>query len=161
MWPELRATQAEIDFPSHSFLPESYCTQRDTHTLLYFLIFIQVFYSENKLIQIDFLSFSLGGRYVKVWDLLKGGQPLVSLKNHHKTVTCLRLSSNGQRLLSASLDRYGDRCINSMHVWQSSQRNVLNQPQQLHTCLIRSGTWVWSNADPLFVFQACKGVQHN
>lgn len=52
-------------------------------------------------------SLSLGGRYVKVWDLLKGGQPLVSLKNHHKTVTCLSLSSNGQRLLSGSLDRYG------------------------------------------------------
>ena len=46
-----------------------------------------------------------GGRYVKVWDLLKGGQPLVSLKNHHKTVTSLCLGSNGQRLLSASLDR--------------------------------------------------------
>lgn len=43
---------------------------------------------------------------MKVWDLLKGGQPLVSLKNHHKTVTCLSLSSNGQRLLSASLDRH-------------------------------------------------------
>lgn len=43
---------------------------------------------------------------MKVWDLLKGGQPLVSLKNHHKTVTCLHLGSNGQRLLSASLDRY-------------------------------------------------------
>lgn len=42
---------------------------------------------------------------MKVWDLLKGGQPLVSLKNHHKTVTSLALSSNGQRLLSASLDR--------------------------------------------------------
>lgn len=58
------------------------------------------------------LSLSSGGRYVKVWDLLKGGQPLVSLKNHHKTVSSLCLSSNGQRLLSASLDRYGD----SMHV---------------------------------------------
>ncbi|KAM6930437.1 U3 small nucleolar RNA-associated protein 15 homolog [Xenentodon cancila] len=52
------------------------------------------------------LLVSAGGRYVKVWDLLKGGQPLVSLKNHHKTVTCLALSSNGQRLLSASLDRH-------------------------------------------------------
>lgn len=59
---------------------------------------------------------SLGGRYVKVWDLLKGGQPLVSLRNHHKTVTCLCLSSNGQRLLSASLDRYGDRCMDSVRV---------------------------------------------
>ncbi|KAM4576177.1 U3 small nucleolar RNA-associated protein 15 homolog [Odontesthes bonariensis] len=52
------------------------------------------------------LLVSAGGRYVKVWDLLKGGQPLVSLRNHHKTVTCLALSSNGQRLLSASLDRH-------------------------------------------------------
>ncbi|CAB1320268.1 unnamed protein product [Coregonus sp. 'balchen'] len=52
------------------------------------------------------LLVSAGGRYVKVWDLLKGGQPLVSLKNHHKTVTCLGLSGNGQRLLSASLDRH-------------------------------------------------------
>lgn len=52
------------------------------------------------------LLVSAGDRYVKVWDLLKGGQPLVSLKNHHKTVTCLCLSSNGQRLLSGSLDRH-------------------------------------------------------
>ncbi|POI29723.1 hypothetical protein CIB84_006527, partial [Bambusicola thoracicus] len=46
------------------------------------------------------------GRYVKVWDVLKGGQLLVSLKNHHKTVTCLCLNSSGQRLLSGSLDRH-------------------------------------------------------
>lgn len=52
------------------------------------------------------LLVSAGGRYVKVWDLLKGGQPLVSLRNHHKTVTCVCLSSNGERLLSASLDRH-------------------------------------------------------
>lgn len=51
------------------------------------------------------LLLSTGGRYVKVWDMLKGGQLLVSLKNHHKTVTCLCLSSSGQRLLSGSLDR--------------------------------------------------------
>ncbi|MBZ3873047.1 U3 small nucleolar RNA-associated protein 15-like protein [Sciurus carolinensis] len=50
------------------------------------------------------LLVSSGGRYVKVWDMLKG-QLLVSLKNHHKTVTCLCLSSSGQRLLSGSLDR--------------------------------------------------------
>ncbi|XP_009704424.1 PREDICTED: U3 small nucleolar RNA-associated protein 15 homolog [Cariama cristata] len=52
------------------------------------------------------LLVSAGGRYVKVWDVLKGGQLLVSLKNHHKTVTCLCLSSSGQRLLSGSLDRH-------------------------------------------------------
>ncbi|XP_077417025.1 U3 small nucleolar RNA-associated protein 15 homolog [Vanacampus margaritifer] len=52
------------------------------------------------------LLVSAGGRYVKVWDMLKCGQPLVSLRNHHKTVTCVCLSSSGQRLLSASLDRH-------------------------------------------------------
>uniref|UniRef100_A0A8C9RVF8 U3 small nucleolar RNA-associated protein 15 homolog n=1 Tax=Scleropages formosus TaxID=113540 RepID=A0A8C9RVF8_SCLFO len=52
------------------------------------------------------LLVSAGGRYVKVWDMLKGGQVLVSLKNHHKTVTCLCMSSTGQRLLSGSLDRH-------------------------------------------------------
>ena len=62
---------------------------------------------------------SLGGRYVKVWDLLKGGQPLVSLKNHHKTVTCLCLSSSGERLLSASLDRYGNRSYTYTLICQS------------------------------------------
>ncbi|PIO31052.1 hypothetical protein AB205_0006580, partial [Aquarana catesbeiana] len=52
------------------------------------------------------LLVSAGGRYVKVWDMLKGGQLLVSLRNHHKTVTTLCLSSSGQRLLSGSLDRH-------------------------------------------------------
>ncbi|XP_020645944.3 U3 small nucleolar RNA-associated protein 15 homolog [Pogona vitticeps] len=52
------------------------------------------------------LLVTAGGRYVKIWDLLKGGQLLVSLRNHHKTVTCLCLSSSGQRLLSGSLDRH-------------------------------------------------------
>ncbi|XP_061674200.1 U3 small nucleolar RNA-associated protein 15 homolog [Syngnathoides biaculeatus] len=52
------------------------------------------------------LLVSAGGRYVKVWDLLKGGQLLVSLRNHHKTVTSVCLSSSGQRMLSASLDRH-------------------------------------------------------
>ncbi|KAL4617545.1 hypothetical protein GN956_G21502 [Arapaima gigas] len=52
------------------------------------------------------LLVSAGGRYVKVWDMLKGGQVLVSLKNHHKTVTCLCMSGAGQRLLSGSLDRH-------------------------------------------------------
>ncbi|XP_063309816.1 U3 small nucleolar RNA-associated protein 15 homolog [Pelobates fuscus] len=52
------------------------------------------------------LLVSAGGRYVKVWDMLKGGQLLVSLRNHHKTVTSLCLSSSGQRLLSGSLDRH-------------------------------------------------------
>uniref|UniRef100_A0A8C5RK82 U3 small nucleolar RNA-associated protein 15 homolog n=1 Tax=Laticauda laticaudata TaxID=8630 RepID=A0A8C5RK82_LATLA len=52
------------------------------------------------------LLVTAGGRYIKIWDILKGGQLLVSLRNHHKTVTSLCLSSSGQRLLSGSLDRH-------------------------------------------------------
>ncbi|XP_066540951.1 U3 small nucleolar RNA-associated protein 15 homolog [Hoplias malabaricus] len=52
------------------------------------------------------LMVSTGGRYVKVWDLLKGGQQLVTLKNHHKTVTCACLSTTDNKLLTGSLDRH-------------------------------------------------------
>uniref|UniRef100_A0AAY4BTZ5 U3 small nucleolar RNA-associated protein 15 homolog n=1 Tax=Denticeps clupeoides TaxID=299321 RepID=A0AAY4BTZ5_9TELE len=52
------------------------------------------------------LLVSTGGQHVKVWDLLKGGQQLVSLKNHHKTVTCVCLSTHSNRLLTGSLDRH-------------------------------------------------------
>ncbi|XP_066459006.1 U3 small nucleolar RNA-associated protein 15 homolog [Eleutherodactylus coqui] len=52
------------------------------------------------------LLFTASGRYVKVWNMLSGGRLMVSLKNHHKTVTSLCLSSSRKRLLSASLDRH-------------------------------------------------------
>uniref|UniRef100_A0A671LA30 U3 small nucleolar RNA-associated protein 15 homolog n=1 Tax=Sinocyclocheilus anshuiensis TaxID=1608454 RepID=A0A671LA30_9TELE len=65
------------------------------------------------------LLVSTGGRYVKVWDLLKGGQELVSLKNHHKTVTCACLSSVGNKLLTGSLDRH-------VKVYNSSYKVVHN-----------------------------------
>lgn len=42
---------------------------------------------------------------MKIWDMLKGGQQLVSLKNHHKTVTCVCMSAQSNRLLTGSLDR--------------------------------------------------------
>ncbi|KAL2093536.1 hypothetical protein ACEWY4_010848 [Coilia grayii] len=54
----------------------------------------------------DGLLVSTGGRYVKVWDMLKGGQQLVSLKNHHKTVTCMCMSAQSNHLLTGSLDRH-------------------------------------------------------
>lgn len=54
----------------------------------------------------DGLLVSTGGRYVKIWDMLKGGQQLVSLKNHHKTVTCVCMSAQSNRLLTGSLDRH-------------------------------------------------------
>lgn len=48
---------------------------------------------------------SAGGTAVNVWDAFTGGKLLASISQHNKTVTCLRLASNGRRLLSGSLDR--------------------------------------------------------
>ncbi|XP_053611364.1 U3 small nucleolar RNA-associated protein 15 homolog [Plodia interpunctella] len=49
---------------------------------------------------------SAGGTEIKVWDIFNGGKLLANISQHHKTVTTLRLASNGSRLLSASLDRH-------------------------------------------------------
>jgi len=49
---------------------------------------------------------SAGGTDIKIWDVLAGGKLKGALAQHHKTVTCLRLASNGKRLLSGSLDRH-------------------------------------------------------
>lgn len=47
-----------------------------------------------------------GGTVIKMWDAIGGGKLLGSLSQHHKTITCLRLASNGKRLMSGSLDRH-------------------------------------------------------
>ncbi|XP_058452762.1 U3 small nucleolar RNA-associated protein 15 homolog [Malaya genurostris] len=49
---------------------------------------------------------SAGGTSVNVYDALAGGRKIAQLSQHHKTVTCLQLASDGKRLLSASLDRH-------------------------------------------------------
>ncbi|XP_053658729.1 U3 small nucleolar RNA-associated protein 15 homolog [Anopheles marshallii] len=49
---------------------------------------------------------SAGGTSVNVYDALTGGRQLAQLSQHHKTVTCLQLASDGKRLLSGSLDRH-------------------------------------------------------
>lgn len=49
---------------------------------------------------------SAGGTEVCVWDIFAGGKLLTRLSHHHKTVTCLRLASNGRRILSSGLDRH-------------------------------------------------------
>lgn len=49
---------------------------------------------------------SAGGTEIKVWDIFNGGKLLANISQHHKTVTTLRLASNGSRLVSASLDRH-------------------------------------------------------
>lgn len=46
-----------------------------------------------------------GGPSIRVWDVV-AGRLLAQLTQHHKTVTCLKLATNGQRLLSGSLDRH-------------------------------------------------------
>ncbi|KAH7935143.1 U3 small nucleolar RNA-associated protein 15 homolog [Rhipicephalus sanguineus] len=46
-----------------------------------------------------------GGPHIRVWDVV-AGRILAQMTQHHKTVTCLKLASNGQRLLSGSLDRH-------------------------------------------------------
>lgn len=48
---------------------------------------------------------SAGGTDVKVWDAFTSGKLMANVSHHHKTVTCLRLASNGRRFMSSSLDR--------------------------------------------------------
>lgn len=49
---------------------------------------------------------SAGGTEVRVWDAFAGCRLLTKLSQHHKTVTCLRLGSDGKRILSGGLDRH-------------------------------------------------------
>ncbi|XP_039496709.1 U3 small nucleolar RNA-associated protein 15 homolog [Drosophila santomea] len=49
---------------------------------------------------------SAGGSQVRIWDLISGCRLLTMMSQHHKTVTCLRLGSDGKRLLSGGLDRH-------------------------------------------------------
>lgn len=46
-----------------------------------------------------------GGTHVKVWDAFAGGRLLAMMTSHTRDVHCLRLASNGRRLLSGGLDR--------------------------------------------------------
>ncbi|TDG41547.1 hypothetical protein AWZ03_012033 [Drosophila navojoa] len=47
-----------------------------------------------------------GGTHVRVWDLISGSRLLTTMSQHHKTITCLGLGSDGRRLLSGGLDRH-------------------------------------------------------
>ncbi|XP_057331453.1 U3 small nucleolar RNA-associated protein 15 homolog [Microplitis mediator] len=49
---------------------------------------------------------SAGGTEMKVWDALAGGKLLARVSQHHKTITCLAMASNGHKILSGSLDRH-------------------------------------------------------
>lgn len=47
-----------------------------------------------------------GGTSVKVWDALSSGKQIAQISEHHKTITCLRMASNGRRFMSSGLDRH-------------------------------------------------------
>lgn len=49
---------------------------------------------------------SAGGTQIRVWDLISGCRTLTTISQHHKTITCLQLASDGRRLLSGGLDRH-------------------------------------------------------
>lgn len=49
---------------------------------------------------------SAGGTEVCIWDIFAGGKLLTRLSQHHKTITCLQLASNGKHILSSGLDRH-------------------------------------------------------
>jgi len=49
---------------------------------------------------------SIGGTELRVWDMLAGGRLLARVSQHHKTITCLHLASDGKRLVTGGLDRH-------------------------------------------------------
>lgn len=49
---------------------------------------------------------SAGGTEIRVWDAIAGGKLLAKFSQHHKTITCLQIGSNGKRLFSGGLDRH-------------------------------------------------------
>lgn len=49
---------------------------------------------------------SAGGTSIKVWDALSSGRQMAQISEHHKTISCLRLASNGRRFMSSGLDRH-------------------------------------------------------
>ncbi|XP_022707127.1 U3 small nucleolar RNA-associated protein 15 homolog [Varroa jacobsoni] len=51
------------------------------------------------------IFFTAGGNLIKVWDAASG-RKLTQLCQHHKAITCLSVSSSGDKLLSGSLDRH-------------------------------------------------------
>lgn len=54
----------------------------------------------------DGIFISGGGTEINVYDAFMSGKLIAKISQHHKTVTCLKLASNGKRLLSSSLDRH-------------------------------------------------------
>lgn len=78
------------------------------------LQFLEIFFLVTNLLKflkiirkIFYRLFSFaGGTEIKVWDTLTGGKLLARMSNHHKTITCLTIASDGHKILSGSLDRH-------------------------------------------------------
>lgn len=49
---------------------------------------------------------SAGDTTIKVWDAFSSGKQIAQISEHHKTITCLRMASNGRRFMSSGLDRH-------------------------------------------------------
>ncbi|KAK6026352.1 helicase protein [Ostertagia ostertagi] len=53
----------------------------------------------------EHLIATAAGPVVKIWDIAVGGRLLISLQQHHKTVTSLCLGASGDTLLTGGIDR--------------------------------------------------------
>lgn len=52
------------------------------------------------------ICLSAGGTNILAWDVFRHGKYMTKLSQHHKTITCLRMASNGRRFISGGLDRH-------------------------------------------------------
>ena len=52
------------------------------------------------------LAVSVGGNYMKIWDILAGGRTLKTLSNHQKTITCVTFDNSCTKILTGSLDHH-------------------------------------------------------
>jgi len=52
------------------------------------------------------LAVSVGGNYMKIWDILAGGRTLKTLSNHQKTITSVIFDNSCTKILTGSLDHH-------------------------------------------------------
>ena len=70
---------------------------------------------------------SCGGNSIKIWDVLKGGNLMQTIINHHKTVTSLAFSDNNRYLLSTGLDRLNIIKRSKLKIWINKMRCFYNR----------------------------------
>ncbi|XP_055906860.1 U3 small nucleolar RNA-associated protein 15 homolog [Eupeodes corollae] len=101
---------------------------------------------------------SAGGTEVNVWDVFAGGKLLTRLSQHHKTVTCLRLASNGKRILSGGLDRH----VKIYDVASYQTVHTLNFPNSVLSLAVapKDQTVVAGMVDGLVSIQNMEGNQN-